>query len=72
MLMLSRKKGESITIDDKVVVKVVSTAKNGCKLAIDAPREVPILRTELIEQPTPESKVRDEEDTGFGMSFLSC
>ena len=72
MLMLSRKKGESVTIDEKVVVKVVSTSKTGCKLAIDAPREVPILRTELIEQPTPESQIRDEEDTSFGMSFLSC
>lgn len=71
MLMLSRKKGESVTIDDKIVVKVVETSKGGVKLAIDAPREVPILRSELVDQPRLD-KPRDEEDTGFMMNFLSA
>jgi len=44
MLVLSRKKNESIRIRDDVTVTVVSIHGDKVRLGIEAPREVPILR----------------------------
>ena len=49
MLVLSRKLNESIVIGDDVVVKVISIEKGVIKLGIDAPREITIIRNELLE-----------------------
>lgn len=48
MLVLGRKPGEYLMIGD-VVVKVVKD-EGGLKLAIDAPKAVPIVRGEVYEQ----------------------
>lgn len=48
MLVLSRKESESIQIGDAVTVKVVLVAGRRVKLAIDAPRDVPVRRGELV------------------------
>ena len=48
MLVLSRKVGESILINESIRVTVVQSAKNGrIRLGIDAPPEVMVLREEL-------------------------
>jgi carbon storage regulator len=47
MLVLSRKPGESIVIDDRIVVTVVQIGGGRIRLGIEAPREVPILRSEV-------------------------
>jgi carbon storage regulator len=47
MLVLSRKSGESIIIDDRIVVTVVQIGGGRVRLGIEAPREVPILRSEV-------------------------
>ncbi len=49
MLVLSRRPGESIVISDKIVVTVLRLKGGGVQLGFDAPREVPILRGELVE-----------------------
>lgn len=49
MLILQRKKGESLSIADNITLTVVETGADWVKLAIDAPREIPILRSELKE-----------------------
>ncbi|MDX1295855.1 MAG: carbon storage regulator CsrA [Sulfurimonadaceae bacterium] len=49
MLILSRKEGESIVIGDNITVKIVSAEKGIVKIGIDAPRDVTILRSELVE-----------------------
>lgn len=49
MLVLSRKSTESIQIGDDIEVKVVSIRGNRVQLAISAPREVPVHRTELAQ-----------------------
>jgi carbon storage regulator len=46
MLVLSRKIGEEIRIGD-AIVKVVSISGNRVSVAIEAPKEVKILRREL-------------------------
>lgn len=49
MLVLSRKKNESIVIDDKIVITVVEVRGEKVRLGIEAPREVPIHRSEVYE-----------------------
>ena len=49
MLVLSRKKGESITINDNIVVTVVDTRDDKVRFGFDAPKEVPIHRREVYE-----------------------
>ena len=49
MLVLSRKKDERIVIDGRIEVKVVEIRGKTVRLAIDAPREVPVHRQEVFE-----------------------
>lgn len=47
MLVLSRKKDESIVIDDNIIITVVEIRGDKVRLGIQAPREVPIHRSEI-------------------------
>lgn len=47
MLVVSRKTGESIIIDGRITVKIVSAGSDKVTVGIDAPREVSIIRAEL-------------------------
>ncbi len=49
MLVLQRKIGEKLIIGDSITVSVVSVDGTRVKLAIDAPPEISILRSELVE-----------------------
>ena len=49
MLVLSRKKSESIVINDDVVITVVEISGDKVRLGIQAPRNVPVNRKEVIE-----------------------
>ena len=55
MLVLSRRKSESIQIGKNVVVRVVRTGRNSVQLGIEAPSGVKILRGEIQEAPHGES-----------------
>jgi len=48
MLVLSRKKGEQIVIDEDTIITVVEVKGNCVRLGVDAPKEKRILRKELI------------------------
>jgi carbon storage regulator len=47
MLVLSRKKNESIVIDDKIVITIVEIRGDKVRLGIEAPKEVPVHRSEV-------------------------
>ena len=49
MLVLSRKKRESVLIGSTIQVTVVSIGKRHVKLGISAPNHVRIIRNELID-----------------------
>jgi len=50
MLILSRKLGESIVIDGKIVVRVMRLEGDVVKLGIDAPTNVPVHRQEVYAE----------------------
>lgn len=49
MLILQRRKGQSLSINSNIKLTIVDTGADWVKLAIDAPKEILILRTELVE-----------------------
>jgi carbon storage regulator len=51
MLVLSRKIGERIVIDDRIVVTIVEIRGGKIRLGIEAPKEVPVWREELVASP---------------------
>lgn len=54
MLTLTRREGESVTVGElhghHVVVKVAKIEGNKVRLSFDAPRDVPIVRSELSRE----------------------
>ena len=49
MLILQRKTGESIRIGNDIRITVTDTSGDKVKLAIEAPKYIPIAREELVE-----------------------
>ena len=47
MLVLSRRIGESIVIGGGITIKVMKIKGNAVQLGFDAPKEIPIHRSEL-------------------------
>ena len=67
MLVLTRKRNESIVIGDDIEVTVLSVAGEKVRLGIQAPRDVPVFRKEIyleIQQQRLEdgTSVREEVD----------
>jgi len=48
MLVLSRKLGEKICIGENICITVVDIDRGKIRLGIEAPREVPVFRQELL------------------------
>ncbi len=56
MLVIGRKKGESLLIGEDVEITIVKIENGSVKIAINAPREISILRTELYKEVTDENQ----------------
>jgi carbon storage regulator len=50
MLLLSRKSGQSIVINDDIVVTIVAVDRNRVQIGIRAPGHVPVFRQEIVER----------------------
>lgn len=57
MLVLSRKPGESLVIGGNITVTIIQTSGDKIRLGIEAPREVPVHRSEVFERIQSEGKV---------------
>jgi carbon storage regulator len=55
MLVLTRKAGERIVIDDSIVVEVLEVQGNRVRIGIQAPQGVTILRQELLTGKDPKA-----------------
>ena len=53
MLVLTRKVGERIVIDDSIIVEVLEVQGNRVRIGIQAPQGVTILRQELLSRGQP-------------------
>ncbi|EEH98383.1 carbon storage regulator [Clostridium sp. 7_2_43FAA] len=56
LLVITRKKGESILIGDDIEISISKIEDGSVKLAIKAPKEMTILRKELYEEVQNENK----------------
>lgn len=50
MLVLTRKAEEKIKIGDNIVITILGIESGNVRIGIDAPRDVTILRMEILEQ----------------------
>jgi carbon storage regulator len=50
MLILSRKLGESVVIDGRIIVKIVRLDGDVVKVGIEAPADVPVHRQEVYDE----------------------
>lgn len=56
MLVIGRKKGESLLIGEDVEITIVKIENGSVKIAISAPKEIGILRKELYVEVTDENQ----------------
>lgn len=66
MLVITRKKGETIKIGKDIEITVVKLDDGSVKLAIDAPKDITILRKELYK----EVEAENRHATEFNMDII--
>ncbi len=62
MLVITRKEGESIYIGENIEISISKIADGNVKVAINAPREMLILRKELVKAIEEENKIASKVD----------
>lgn len=67
MLVITRKKGESILIGDDIEISISKIEDGSVKLAIKAPKKMTILRKELYE----EVQNQNKEATKINIELLN-
>jgi carbon storage regulator len=61
MLVLSRKKNESIVINDDITIVVVEIRGDKVRLGVEAPKEVPVHRREVYDAIKRNETTRDTD-----------
>jgi carbon storage regulator len=77
MLVLSRKIGEKIRINDNIVLTIVDRRGDNVRLGIDAPRDIPIHREEIAETVAAEERraaaeAKEEEEVTETSAQPTC
>ncbi|SUY47501.1 carbon storage regulator [Clostridium putrefaciens] len=68
MLVITRKKNESILIGDNIEITIVKVDDGSVRLAISAPKDIKILRRELYDEVMEENK----KATEFSIDILKA
>jgi carbon storage regulator len=63
MLVLSRKQGQSIVIDDRTVITVLQIGQGRVQIGIVAPPRVPVYRQEIHDRIKAEQRLVQAADT---------
>lgn len=50
MLILARKNGQKIIINDNIEITILESKNDNCKIAIEAPKDVKVYREEVYKQ----------------------
>ena len=66
MLILTRKKDESIILNGNIEIKIIDIEDGKIKLGIEAPREVDIVRKELYDKVEEENKAAISKKIDLG------
>ena len=64
MLVLSRKKNDSIVIADNIVITILDVRGDRVRLGIEAPKTVPIYRQEIYEWMKDHQQIEDQAQGG--------
>lgn len=49
MLVVTRKRGESIMVGDGIEIQIVSVGRHGVRIGVSAPKDIPVHRREVYE-----------------------
>lgn len=71
MLVLSRKNGQKIIINDDIEITILDSRFDNCKIAIEAPRSVKIYREEVYKQIQFSNKMSNKTSPEAVDSFVS-
>jgi len=71
MLVVSRKIGEELKIGENIFIRIVDIDKNQVKIGIDAPRDIMILRMELVKEITKQNKLSIQNTSKEVLKTLS-
>ena len=62
MLILTRRVGETLVIDDDVLVTVLSIKGNQVRIGVNAPKEVSVHREEIYQRIQEEKKAKESDN----------
>ncbi len=71
MLVLSRKNGQKIIINDSIEITILESKFDNCKIAINAPKDIKIYREEVYRQIQQSNKLSNSSSVDAIDSLLS-
>lgn len=71
MLVLTRKPGQSLLIGDGIEVKIIEVQGDQVRIGINAPKDISILRRELMDEVRQVNRQAVVDSAGFSLEELS-